>query len=123
MEESLFQEKLVKVAKTLGIETFGKKEEDIRKNILEHINPKPNVQTDKIDEMFRSLGKALGEYELMKNEFVSSITSETKSLSTVTTSRPMSIEKTLKLAKVLDIDVKGRGIIDVQKEIRRILEI
>lgn len=123
MEQKLSDEKLIKVAKALGIETLGKKEEEIRESILEHTKPKTNTQADiKLSGFFRGLGKALGELELIQSEITSDVI-ETKRKPLIQVIRPISVEKTFRLAKVLGIDVQGKKLYDIQEEIRRVLGI
>ena len=136
MKEKYSQEKLIKVAQALGINTLGKSEDGIQKNILEQVTPKPESKVNSdfsIDGFIRGLGRTFREFDQIKKEFTGEATNARKSFTgEVTNARksitssvkvPMPLDNTFRLARVLGINIQGKGKLVIQNEIKKMLEI
>jgi len=141
------QETLLKIAKLMGIHTLGKGEEEIKRSILEILRPTTEASSGgfKIEDLAKSFGRMMGEFEHMKNEVQQSITKVQEEVRTplIQTSNELqrditqmqrevkaplvqmsaSVERTLAIARTLGLDIRGKMIVDVQKEIKKVLGI
>ena len=125
MKEEYSPEKLIKVAQALGINTLGKSKADIQKNILEQVTPQPEPKANSdfsIDGLIRGLGRTFREFDQIKKEFTGEVTNVSKSV-TSPVKMPMPLDNTIRLAKVLGINIQGKGKLGIQNEIKKILEI
>ena len=121
-------EKIMKIAQWLSIETSGKTEETIRKEIAEKVRQpsKPPPKMEGMESIAQIIGRWVGEYEHMKNEVMGSFTASPPESTTgpppateksKLTAQKINFEKTRKVAKILGIKTSGRPIDEVRKEI------
>ena len=69
-------EKIIRIARWLSIETFGKTEEEVRKTIVEKVkqpSPPPLEKSD-MESFARTIGRMMAEFEQMRREIMGTLT-------------------------------------------------
>ncbi len=125
-----FSQKISTLAAIYGIDTVGKTEEELKREIQAQVlKLAPESATSSsssestIVNLARSFGKMMGEWERAKVEFKRTIETGTQSVTTPLTELKVNADNLLKIAKGIGINTQGMTIDAIRNEVRKIIKV
>lgn len=118
-------EKIVWVAKELGIDPTGKGEEELRRQIVQVLQGKPGTESSEssLAGISRTLGRIIAEYNKTKAEFEKTFNESMQVVKSVQEPFKLTaseIEKTLQAARNFGVTTQGKTVSEISAEVRRV---